>query len=217
MKYLLIFLLLSCLAISQSYKIEGKVRGCQGPNQENHVPEVVLEGGLYRGFVRADGRFTIHNVVKGSYVAMVICPWQSYEPVRVEISSKGSIRARVLDLLKPSSVKMVKYPLEFQPIGTPNYFQKRETFRIIDILKSPYVLTMALPVVLMMVMSRVANTDDPELKKEMEEQMNRFSLQNNNKMPDVSDMMTNFFSQGNKHKRAQAEKKTRAGRSRKND
>ena len=73
MKYLLLLVLISaCLATGcHGFKVEGRVRGCQGPDNKNVMAEVVLEGGIHRGFVRSDGKFTIHNVPKGSYVATV--------------------------------------------------------------------------------------------------------------------------------------------------
>ena len=73
MKYLLLLALIAtCLATGcHGFKVEGRVRGCQGPDNNNVMAEVVLEGGLHRGFVRTDNKFTIHNVQKGSYVATV--------------------------------------------------------------------------------------------------------------------------------------------------
>ena len=109
--------------------IEGEVHGCQG--QQDHVPEVVLEEGIYRGFARDDGKFTIHGVAKGSYVATVNCPWQEYESLRVEVSSNRTVRARRLNYLLFPEVRLVKYPLEFQPIKKRESFrfEKRQSFR----------------------------------------------------------------------------------------
>ena len=52
MKYLLLLVLIAtCLATGcHGFKVEGRVRGCQGPDNHNVMAEVVLEGGLYRGF-----------------------------------------------------------------------------------------------------------------------------------------------------------------------
>ena len=69
----------------------------------------------------------------------VINPVYFFEPIRVDVSSRGSIRARKLNHLKPSAVSMLKYPLEMKPLALTKYFQVREKFSILDMLKSPMV------------------------------------------------------------------------------
>lgn len=88
---------------------------------------------------RNDGSFVVHNVPSGSYVVEVVSPTYMFEPLRVDISSRGSMRARKLNNLKPSSVSLLKYPLDFKPLGITRYFQVREKFSIFDLLKSPMV------------------------------------------------------------------------------
>jgi len=89
---------------------------------------------------RSDGTFSVHNLPSGeSYVIEVVNPVYFFEPIRVDISSRGSIRARKLNHLKPSAVSTLKYPLELKPLGMTKHFQVREKFSILDMLKSPMV------------------------------------------------------------------------------
>jgi len=89
----------------------------------------------------------------------------------------------------------MNYPLQFQPYGMTKYFQTREQFSVIDMLKSPMVLLTVLPMLILLVLPKMMNTNDPELKKEMEESMKMFNP-NQSQLPDMSEMMSNFFGGG---------------------
>lgn len=56
---------------------------------------------------REDGTFVINNVPSGSYVVQVMNPSFMYEPLRVDINSKGKIRARAVNHIQPSNVVQV--------------------------------------------------------------------------------------------------------------
>lgn len=69
------------------------------------------------------------------------------------------------------------------------YFQTREQWKITDFLFSPMVLMMVLPLLLMLVLPKMMN--DPDTRKEMESlNLNKMA----GDMPDVSEMITSFFS-----------------------
>lgn len=56
-------------------------------------------------FFRTDGSFVVHDVPSGSYVVEVISPAHKFEPVRVDITSKGKMRWAFLDLPLYWSIK----------------------------------------------------------------------------------------------------------------
>lgn len=89
---------------------------------------------------REDGSFTFSNVPAGSYVLEVTNPHYAYEPVRVEINSKGKIRARKVNYIQTSQVIQVPYPLKLKPYGFTRFFQMREQWRITDFLFNPMVI-----------------------------------------------------------------------------
>jgi len=88
---------------------------------------------------RPDGSFSI-NVPSGSYIVEATHPTYLFDPARVEINSKGKIRARVVDHIQPSAVHSLVYPLRFKSRGRAPYFQRREQWRITDFLFSPMVI-----------------------------------------------------------------------------
>lgn len=178
------------------YVIEGKVFPVEnGPaNGWQLMTYVMVNGGEHYGFLREDGTFIISNVPSGSYIIEVVNPNCVYEPVRVEINSKGKYRARKVNLIQISQVIQVPYPLKLRPFAPYRYFQVREQWRVTDFLFSPVVLMMVLPLLLIMIIPRIMN--DPETRKEME-QLNNLTNYN---MPEMSEVITSFLSGGEKQK-----------------
>lgn len=91
-------------------------------------------------YFREDGTFIISNVPSGSYMVEVVNPNYVYEPVRVEINSKGKFRARKVNLIQTSQVIQVPYPLKMRPLAPFRYFQVREQWRMTDFLFNPMVI-----------------------------------------------------------------------------
>ncbi|XP_041927621.1 ER membrane protein complex subunit 7-like isoform X4 [Alosa alosa] len=153
---------------------------------------VIVEGEEHVGFFRIDGSFTVNDVPPGSYVVQVISPSYRFEPVRVDITTKGKMRARLVNYIKPSEVVRFPYPLQMRSIGPHSYFVKRETWGWSDFLMNPMVMMMVLPLVIILLLPKVVNTNDPEMRREMEQSMNM--LNPNHELPDVSEFMTKLFS-----------------------
>jgi len=158
------------------------------------MTHVMANGGEHYGFLREDGTFIISNVPSGSYMVEVVNPNYVYEPVRVEINSKGKFRARKVNLIQTSQVIQVPYPLKMRPLAPFRYFQVREQWRITDFLFNPMVLMMVLPLIVIMILPKIMN--DPETRKEME-QLNNLTIYN---MPEMSEVITSFLSGGEKQK-----------------
>lgn len=81
----------------------------------------------------------MHNVPPGSYIFQAVNPDFDFEPIRVDVNSKGKIRARKVNYIQSSHVEVIPHPIKFRLKGPINYFQKRETWRITDMLLSPMV------------------------------------------------------------------------------
>ena len=61
-------------------------------------------------------------------------------------------------------------------MGKYRYFQKREEWKITDMLMNPMVLMMILPLLLITVLPKMMN--DPETKREMEQMQQNMNVQN---------------------------------------
>lgn len=107
----------------------------------------------------------------------------------MEINPKGKYRARKLNYVQPSQVIQVPYPLKMKALTRFKYFQIREQWKVTDFIFSPMVLMMVLPLLLMLLLPRMMS--DPETKKEMDNlNINKMT----NEMPEISEMITSFFS-----------------------
>ena len=80
-----------------------------------------------------------------------------------------------------------------KPIQRMNYFQKREEWRISDMLMNPMVLMMVLPLLLVTVLPKMMS--DPDTQKEVQEMQRSMQLQQN-QMPEVSEVFANLFGGG---------------------
>ena len=139
--------------------------------------------------------------ISGSYIVSVHNPNYLIPPIRVEISSKagGKVRARKVDFVQPNEVMLVKYPLIFRINEKTDFFEKRETWHITDVFKSPMVPMLILPVFFMLLLPKIKDMQDPETKKELEEASKMMS---NPQMPDMSDMLASFFGGTKKPKKS---------------
>lgn len=101
---------------SARYLIEGRVFPPDDLDSTNWQVDtrVHVNSGEYIGFIKDDGSFAIHNVPSGSYVVEIIHPDYFYEPIRVEINSKGRYRARKVNYVQPSQIIQVPYPLRMK-------------------------------------------------------------------------------------------------------
>uniref|UniRef100_A0A8C4R3K6 Endoplasmic reticulum membrane protein complex subunit 7 n=1 Tax=Eptatretus burgeri TaxID=7764 RepID=A0A8C4R3K6_EPTBU len=152
----------------EGFRIEGRVSVPGTKAQEwMSLARLLVDGGEFTAQLRTDGSFIVHNIPSGSYVVEVASPNFKFDPVRVDITSKGKIRARKVNYIKSSEVVSLPYPLRLR------------------------VLMMAVPLLIIFLLPKVVNTNDPEMRKEMEQSMNMLSP--NKDLPDVSELMTRFF------------------------
>lgn len=196
---------------SDRFKIEGNVDLVSAKDKEwLSWTRVLVDGGDYIGLLRSDGSFVVNGLPSGSYVVEVSNPSYIFDAARVDITSKGKIRARKVNYLQPSQVKHLSYPLDFKERMRAKYFQQREQWRLTDFLFNPMVLTMVLPLLLIMVLPKLMNAADPEAQKEMQSQMK--ALNEKSSVPDVAEMLAGWLGGGDtkKSSKPKARKSPRA-------
>ena len=72
-------------------------------------------------------------------------------------------------------VTQLPYPVKAKPLGKFRYYEKREEWKVTDVLFNPMVMMMVMPLLLITVLPKMMQ--DPETKKEMEE-MQVYQLSN---------------------------------------
>ncbi|CAH2268300.1 ER membrane protein complex subunit 7 [Pararge aegeria] len=175
------------------YFIEGRVFPAEDQDPTNWQVDtrVHVNGGEYIGFIKDDGSFVIHNVLTGSYVVEIVHPDYFYEPIRVEINSKGKYRARKVNYIQTSQIIQVPYPLRMKVMSKIRYFQVREQWRLTDFLFNPMVIMMVLPLLLIMILPKMMN--DPDTKEDFKQISNMAKM---SEFPEMSEMFTSLFSKG---------------------
>lgn len=174
-----------------TYKIEGQVvipESFRSTTSKSSPSRVLVNYGFeHIGFVRHDGSFVVLGVPPGSYIIEISNVDYAFEAVRVDITSKGKIRARRLNLLQPSVVSALPYPLRLNAVHQISYFRPREEWHLTDMLANPMVLMMVVPLVLLVILPKLVNANDPEVKKEMAKSMPQMDV------PDVSEMLASWL------------------------
>jgi len=195
---------------SRLHTIEGKVKLPSPKPADWHWNTRVLVDGGRRGeaFLREDGSFSV-VAPAGSYLIEAVNPDYRFEPFRVDITAKGKIRARMVNNLQPAQVTLRPYPLRFEPKEKMRYFQKREEWKITDLLMNPMIMMMVLPLLLITVLPKMMG--DPETQKEMQE-MQKSMTSTQNQMPEVSEVFANFFGGGAASTPAQDKSKKKQSR-----
>ncbi|XP_021565860.1 ER membrane protein complex subunit 7-like, partial [Carlito syrichta] len=189
------------------YEEQAAILGPQPPGREPEIHSFAEEVAKYDfHFSRTDGSFVVHDIPSGSYVVEVISPAYRFDPVRVDITSKGKMRARYVNYIKTSEVVRLPYPLQMKSSGPPSYFIKRESWGWTDFLMNPMVMMMVLPLLIFVLLPKVVNTSDPDMRREMEQSMNM--LNSNHELPDVSEFMTRLFSSKSSGKSSSGSSKT---------
>jgi len=175
------------------HQIEGKVTPPEPkPTDWYWATRILIDGGKKLAFLKEDNTFVVNGLQSGSYLVEISNPDYVYEPTRVDINTKGKIRARKVNNVQPTQVNQVPYPLRFKTLGKFRYFQKREEWKITDMLMNPMILMMVLPLLLITVLPKMMN--DPETKREMEQMHQSMNVQN--QVPEISEIMANLFGGG---------------------
>lgn len=148
--------------------------------------KILVNYGQYIAFPKEDGSFEVDNVPSDSYVVEVTHPKYIYEPARVDITTRGKIRARRVNYFQPALVQTIDYPLTFRPKSLHNYFLPRETWRIMDLIFNPMVMMMVVPLIIIWLLPKMMNPQEAQTQRDTV-QMPEYNV------PELSEMMASMF------------------------
>ncbi|KAI5072413.1 hypothetical protein GOP47_0012519 [Adiantum capillus-veneris] len=184
---LLAISLLSCLTTSIAasglggYTIDGRIQhsrtqGLGGnvvPFKTSNV-KIVLNSGQKVAFIRPDGYFAFTGIPAGTHLLEVIAPGYFFSPVRVDVSARqnGQLQATLTE-----TRRILSEPLVLEPLREEAYFEKREPFSLMGLLKSPMGLMVGFMAFAAFLLPKLMENMDPEDMKKMQE-MQSSSLSN---------------------------------------
>ncbi|ETV79914.1 hypothetical protein, variant 1 [Aphanomyces astaci] len=150
--------------------------------------QVVLDGGVRSTLSTHDGRFSFYDVPAGRYTVDIHSPVYIFSQFKVDISTTGDIR--VLEFKYPGTPKLaVSHPLVVDALAQVQYFQPREKFSVIDLIKNPSFLALIVPLFMVWVLPKLTESMlDPEEFKQAQEEMGAAA--------DPSSLIKGFFGGG---------------------
>jgi hypothetical protein len=129
--------------------------------------KVILNGGQRVTFARPDGYFSFHDVPAGTHLIEVSSMGYFFSPVRVDISARnpGKIQAASTENRRTLN------ELVLEPMKEEQYYEIREPFSVMSLVKSPMGLMIGFMVLVMFVFPKMMEGVDPEEMKQAQEQM----------------------------------------------
>ncbi|EPS67839.1 hypothetical protein M569_06933, partial [Genlisea aurea] len=169
----LILLLPSALGsldgVIDGYHINGRVRfpghSATGFSllQKTSNVKIILNGGQKVTFLRPDGYFSFNNLPAGTHLIEVAAIGYFFSPVRVDVSARHPGKVQVA----LTENRRVLSELVLEPMREEQYYEAREPFSILSVLKSPMGLMIGFMVIVVFLMPKLV--DPEELKRAQEE------------------------------------------------
>ncbi|KAJ9184050.1 hypothetical protein P3X46_007832 [Hevea brasiliensis] len=154
-------------AINGQVKIEGVgAKGFGLPGKLSDV-KVMLNGGQSITFLRPDGYFSFYNVSAGTHLIEAAAIGYFFSPVRVDVSARfpGKVQAALTENRRGLS------ELVLEPLKDEQYYEIREPFSIMSVVKSPMGLMVGFMLVVMFLMPKLVENMDPEEMRRAQEEM----------------------------------------------
>ncbi|KAL8090036.1 ER membrane protein complex subunit 7 homolog [Apium graveolens] len=159
-------------ARSEGYTINGRVKipgvaakGFGLPIKVSNA-KVILNGQQVT-FLKPDGYFSFHNVPAGTHLIEVAAIGYFFSPVRVDVSARnpGKVQAALTENRRGLS------ELVLEPLRDEQYYEIREPFNVMSLVKSPMGLMVGFMLIVMFLMPKLVENMDPEEIKRAQEEM----------------------------------------------
>ncbi|XP_015079010.1 ER membrane protein complex subunit 7 homolog isoform X1 [Solanum pennellii] len=131
--------------------------------------KVILNAGQRVTFLRPNGYFSFHNVSAGTHLIEVSAIGYFFSPVRVDVSARNP--GKVQAALTENRRSLIELVLE--PLSEEQYYELKEPFSIMSLVKSPIGLMFGFMLFVMFVMPKLAENVDPEEMRRTQEEILR--------------------------------------------
>ncbi|KAG0495777.1 hypothetical protein HPP92_000468 [Vanilla planifolia] len=158
---------------ADGYTITGRIKldgvGSKGFGYHSKISniKIILNGGEKVTFIRTDGYFSFYNVPAGTHLIEVAAMGYFFSPVRIDISARnpGNIQAALTENRK------VLNELILEPLREEQYYEIREPFSVMSIVKSPMGLMIGFMIIVVFLMPKLMENIDPEEMRRTQEEM----------------------------------------------
>ncbi|KAK4748327.1 hypothetical protein SAY87_014913 [Trapa incisa] len=163
------------VALADGFTINGRVKipsavaGAKGFGLLGKISDVkvILNGGQRATFLRPDGYFSFHDVPAGTHLIEVAALGYFFSPIRVDVSARnpGKVQAALTE-----NRRALK-ELVLEPLREEQYYEIREPFSIMSIVKSPMGLMVGFMLIVVFLMPKLMENMDPEEMRRAQEEM----------------------------------------------
>jgi hypothetical protein len=152
--------------------IHGRIR-LPDPSQSLNSTRIILNDGMtHSTYTLPDGSFVFHRVNPGVHLLDVQSRVHHFSQVKVQILPESMDSPRCVEYVYPGATKqVVPHPLELTAHASYEYYEPRQGFSLMSILKNPMLLMMIVSVGGMVMMPKIMEGLDPEQKELMQKQM----------------------------------------------
>lgn len=166
--------------------IHGRLRH-PDPNIALNSTRVTLnDGSKHNTYTQQDGSFVFYRVPPGVHLLDVQSRQHHFSQVKIQLLEEAMDVPKCIEYLYPGAPKQaIPHPLELTAHASYEYFEPRQGFSLLGILKNPMLLMMLVSVGGMFMMPKMMEGLDPEQKEQMQRQM---AMQQ-----DPSKMLTSLF------------------------
>eukprot|EP00591_Stephanopyxis_turris_P007465 CAMPEP_0195511760 /NCGR_PEP_ID=MMETSP0794_2-20130614/3972_1 /TAXON_ID=515487 /ORGANISM="Stephanopyxis turris, Strain CCMP 815" /LENGTH=229 /DNA_ID=CAMNT_0040639417 /DNA_START=95 /DNA_END=784 /DNA_ORIENTATION=+ len=159
--------------ITPTTTIRGKLRL---PNDTPvNTTRVTLNNNEYTTYTQSDGSFAFYNVPPGVHLLDVQSLTHLFSHVKIQLLESAMTAGegpKCIEYAYPGAPKQaIPHPLLLTAHAKYQYFEPRQGFSILSILKNPMLLMMLVSGVLMFMMPKMMENLDPEQKEQMQKQM----------------------------------------------
>merc|ERR1711862_414927 len=111
-------------------------------------------------YSKVDGSFTFYNVKPGVYVLDVQSTVYYFSQIKIQVLDDGTIKC--IEYMYPGANKQaISHPLILEPFGTYSYFEPKQGFGFMRMLKNPMLIMMIASFGFMYLMPKMMeNLDD---------------------------------------------------------
>ncbi|CAN4076761.1 unnamed protein product [Withania somnifera] len=158
--------LIPLLVLPSSLAFASRLKGSGLAAKASDV-KVILNSGQRVTFLRPDGYFSFHDVPAGTHLIEVSAIGYFFSPVRVDVSARnpGKVQAALTENRRSLS------ELVLEPLRDEQYYEMREPFSVMSLVKSPMGLMVGFMLVVMFLMPKLVENMDPEEIRKAQEEM----------------------------------------------
>jgi hypothetical protein len=138
----------------------------------NTTTRISINDGEYITYTKPDGSFIFHNVGPGNHLLQAQSLTYLFSQVKIQLLESAMSSPKCIEYAYPGATKQaIPHPLILTAHAKYDFFEKRQRFSLLSMLRNPMVMMMLFSVVLMLMMPKMLDNLDPEQQEQFKQRM----------------------------------------------